>query len=74
MGRPRHERIRNLHTYPRPFVSPLQLAEYIGVTRRTIYNQIDKGALAVRRIGGVVCIPIAVARAYCGEDQRPQSA
>ena len=66
-GRPRTPMIQDLATYPRQFLSPIQLALYVGVTRRTIYHHIDKGALRVRHIGGVIRIDIAEARRYVQE-------
>lgn len=65
LGRPRTAEI-DLATWRKAFVSPIQLAAYVGVTRRTIYHHIEKGALAARRIGGVVRIRTAEARRYAG--------
>lgn len=59
--------ITDLGTYRRKYVTPAQLAEYVGVTRRTIYHHIDKGALPVVRIVGVIRIRIRDAREYAGE-------
>ena len=61
--------IRDLRTYRKPFVTPDQLADYVGVTRRTIYHHIEKGALRVVKIGRLVRIPSAEARRYAGADQ-----
>lgn len=66
--------IADLATYRGKYISPLQLALYIGVTRRTVYNWIDKGALKSKKIGGVVRIPIRIAREFCGENTFAQTA
>lgn len=57
----------DLAHYPRKFIAPGQLARYLNVSRRTIYHHIEKGALSVRKIGGVVRIPIDEARRYAQE-------
>jgi excisionase family DNA binding protein len=62
-----HEPIGDLRTCSRRYLSPLQLAEYAGVARRTIYHHIDKGALRAVKVGGVLRIPIREARRYMGE-------
>lgn len=67
-GRPPTPVVADLTTYPRKFLSPIQLACYIGVSRRTIYHHIDKGALRARRIGGVLRIHITEARKYVQDD------
>jgi excisionase family DNA binding protein len=77
MGRPRVVPIADLRTYRRRFVSAAQLADYVGVTRKTIYQHIRKGALPVHKMGGVVRIRKADALAYVGETdphQRPLQA
>lgn len=61
-----HTPIRDLETHPRKYVSPLQLAEYVGVTKRTIYHHIDKGALRVVKLGGVLRVHIEEAKRYVG--------
>lgn len=66
-----HEPIKDLQTYPKKYVSPMQLAEYIGVTRRTIYHHIEKGALGAVRRMGVVRIHVAEARRYLCLDNTP---
>ena len=68
-GRPSTSPITDLRTYTRRFVTPIQLADYVGVTRRTIYNHIDKGALKIRKIGGVIRIPRESALEYAGESR-----
>lgn len=73
-GRPRTIPIRDLATYSARFVTLLQLANYCGLSRRTLYHHIDKGALKVRKIGGVIRIPIEHARQYAGEPAQPKSA
>ena len=61
--------IRNLRTHDAPFVTVAELAAYVRLTRRTIYNEIEAGELRVRRFGprGNIRIPIAEARRYVGE-------
>lgn len=59
--------IDDLSTYQRKFVTPIQLAAYVGVSRRTIYHHIEKGALHAVKRGGALRIPIAVAREYALE-------
>lgn len=66
-GRPITPEIADLRTYRRRFVTLIQLAHYCGVSRRTLYNHIDKGALRVRKIGGVIRVPIEAARQYSGD-------
>jgi len=57
--------IHDLDTYPRPFVTVEQLAAYWGVSRRTIYRDVEKGALPARRVGTrLLRIPIESARDY----------
>ena len=69
--RHRHEKIENIHTYPKRYVSLLQLAEYLDMERRTIYYHVEKGALRVVRRVGVLRVPIDEARRYASFD--PQS-
>lgn len=64
-GRPRTPAV-DLTTYPKKFVSPIQLANFVGVTRRTIYTHIEKEALRAIKIGGVLRIRIEEARRYAG--------
>lgn len=66
-GRPPLPEIASLRTYKPRFVRPLQLARYTGIPIRTIYNHIDKGALRVKRRGGIVVITIEAAREYAAE-------
>lgn len=56
----------DLTTHPEPFVLVSELADYWRVSERTIYRDIDKGALDVRRVGsgGQIRIPIEAARTY----------
>lgn len=65
--------IDDLATYSKKYVTPAQLAAYVGITRRTIYHHIDKGALRVVHIGGVIRIRIRDARTYAGEPVRTPS-
>lgn len=66
MGRPTVQPIPDLRTYPKKFVTPAQLADYLCVTRQTIYYHIAKGALPARRIGRVVRILKKEALLYTG--------
>ena len=61
--------IRNLAKSGRAFMSPLQVAEYVGVTRRTIYHHMEKGALHFVKIGGVIRISLPEVLRYTGEDR-----
>ena len=56
----------NLATHPEPHVSVAELAQYWAVSQRTIYRDIEKGALKIMRVGstGIVRIPIEEARRY----------
>ena len=56
--------ISDLDRYPRKFISPIQLATYFGISRRTVYYHIAKGALQVVRRGGVVRIHVDEAKRY----------
>ena len=57
----------HVSTYRKKYVTPAQLAAYVAITRRTIYHHIDKGALRVVHIGGVLRIKTVDARRYAGE-------
>ena len=61
--------IRDVRTHEAPFVTVAELAAYVGLTRRTLYREIETGDLRVRRFGprGNIRIPIAEARRYVGE-------
>lgn len=59
--------IPDLATWPHAFVRPRQLAEYVGISRRTIDHHIEKGALPALRRGGIRVIRLADARVYAGE-------
>lgn len=57
--------IDDLSTHRQPFVTVSELAAYWRVSERTVYRDIDKGALPVCRLpGGLIRIPIAVAQQY----------
>ncbi len=51
------------HTKP---VSLIQLATYLGITRRTLYTHVEKGALKVVKRGGVIRVTPREARRYAG--------
>lgn len=62
-------RIRDIATHQEANVTIVALAEYLGVSTKTIYRHIAKGALSAIHVGPyrrVVRIPIREARAYCG--------
>jgi len=63
IGRPRTPPI-DLATTTRRYITLGQLAEYMSVSRRTLYYHIDKGALLVVKRGGVIRIKLPVACAY----------
>lgn len=62
--RPRTEPIADIDTYPKKYISPIQLAMIFNINRRTVYKHIEKGALRVVRRCGVVRIHIDEARRY----------
>lgn len=66
-GRPRTQPV-DLAACTRKYVTPLQLALYLEVSRSTIYNQIDKGTIRIKKIGGLIRIPLAAAREYADLD------
>jgi excisionase family DNA binding protein len=57
--------ITDLATHPAHFISIPELADYLGVSRRSLYHQIDKGALAAVRMGGVLRMRTSEVRRYC---------
>jgi len=59
--------IKDLKTYPKKHVTPIQLAMYVGVSRRTIYHHIDKGALPIHKLGGIIRIRKSDALIYADE-------
>src|SRR3990167_536114 len=57
--------IVDLMTHPESLVTVEELAAYWRVSERTIYRDIEKGAITVLRLpGGQFRIPITVAREY----------
>ena len=58
--------ILNLYTHEESYVSVSELAAYWTVSERTIYRDIQKGALKVVRVGsaGTIRVPIEAARLY----------
>lgn len=60
-----HPPVDDLATRHKP-VSLIQLAGYVGVTRRTLYTHVEKGALKVVKRGGVIRVTAAEARRYAG--------
>lgn len=65
--RARLPEIASLQQHQGKFVRPLQLSRYTGISIRTIYHHIQKGALPAQRRGGVVVIRIEQARQYAAE-------
>lgn len=59
-------KIMDLSTHGERHVTVAELASYWGVSERTIYRDIDKGALPVMRVGsgGTIRITIEAARQY----------
>lgn len=57
--------IIDLDSHPHPHVTVEDLARYWGVSTRTVYRDIDKGALKVLRLpGGNIRIRTKDAREY----------
>ena len=57
--------ITDLMTHPESLVTVEELAAYWRVSERTIYRDIEKGAITVLRLpAGKIRIPITVAREY----------
>lgn len=48
---PHREPLRDLESYPEPFVKTEDLARYWSVSRRQIYKQIESGRLPAIRVG-----------------------
>ena len=55
--------ITDLSTHPSAYVHPAELADYLGMSRRTVYYWIAKGAIVAVKVSGTLLIPIAEARA-----------
>jgi hypothetical protein len=72
--RQRHVRIPDLTKYEGTHLSLLQLAESIGVARRTLYYHVDIGALAVVRRRGVLRVTTREALRYAGLEPLPTHA
>lgn len=68
---PRLPEIESLATHRGKFVRPLQLSRYTGISIRTIYHHIDKGALLAVRRRGILVIRIEIARKYAEEPEMP---
>lgn len=62
--------IEDIDTHRTKHVTLPELAAYIGVTTRSLYHQIDKGALIAVRIGGVIRVKTTEARRYCSVPAR----
>lgn len=56
--------IRDLRTHPEPHVSVADLAVYWGVTERTVYSWITKGALPATRVGRTLRVKASDAIAF----------
>ena len=61
------EPIKDLKSYPKKHVTPIQLANYLHLSRRTIYHHITKGALPIHRLGGIIRIRKSDALIYADE-------
>ena len=59
--------IQDLKSYPKKFLAPVQLAVHMGISRRTIYHHIEKGALPIHHVGGLIRIRKHDALVYAGE-------
>jgi excisionase family DNA binding protein len=62
--------ITDLEKHPKNYVSIDQLADYVGVSRRTVYNHIDKGTLKAVKVGGSLRIPVEEAKRYVSTPAR----
>ena len=58
--------IRDLKNHPDTFVTPKELAQYLGRSERFVQSQIEKGALPARKFGRTYSILIADAQHYVG--------
>ena len=58
-GRPREPRITNIATHPRPHVSLIVAAEYLGLHEQTVRARIEDGRLEAHRDGLVWRIPLS---------------
>ncbi len=56
--------IRNIDTCRKPYIAPVDFAEYLQVTTRAVYHWIEKGALQAVRVERTVRIPIEEARRF----------
>jgi excisionase family DNA binding protein len=63
--------IKDISTHPKAFVTLEAFADYLEVSPRTLYHNIDKGALKAVKVGGLLRIPIEEARKYCSVPARP---
>jgi excisionase family DNA binding protein len=57
-GRPREPRIVDPSTHPRPFVSLIVAAEYLGIDRRTLHKLIDEGQIEAVTRGCFLRVPV----------------
>ena len=67
------EPITDLGTHPAMYVSAAQLALYLGIPKRTIYNHIQKGSLPAYSIAGIIRILTTDARAYASVPATPSN-
>ncbi len=64
--RQRHEKIEDLTKFRGTHLSLLQLAEALGIGRRTLYYHVEKGALKTVQRGGVIRVTRGEALRYAG--------
>ena len=62
--------IKDLASHPKAFVNIEELASYLEVSPRTIYHNIEKGALAAVKVGGLIRIPVEEARRFASVPAR----
>jgi excisionase family DNA binding protein len=58
--------IPDLRTTTQRFISPLALADYLCISRRTVYLHIETGKIDAVKVGGQWRIPIQSARVFAG--------
>lgn len=63
--------IVDLRTHPSRYVTLDQLALYFSMSRRSLYNYIEKGALKARKIGSSIRVHVDDARSFAGEKDPP---
>lgn len=64
-----HPPIDDLAQRKKP-VSLIQLADWMGTTRRTLYSHVEKGALKTVKRGGFIRVTAKEARRYAGVSEK----